>query len=105
VSLADHTARAADDPYVIEIADARAQAGFALRQLSHALIGREATIEDLRLLTDGLFANRARLIENPERSRLNIQESRDWSAVPADGEAMFSYDDRPISGLGGIPIT
>ena len=32
------------------------------------------------------------------RSRLAIQEGRDWSAVPADGEAMFSYDDRPISG-------
>ena len=32
------------------------------------------------------------------RSRLHIQEDRDWSAVPADGEAMFSYDDRPISG-------
>jgi acyl-coenzyme A thioesterase PaaI-like protein len=41
---------------------------------------------------------RSPLIENPVRSRLNIQESRDWTAVPSDGEAMFSYDDRPISG-------
>ncbi|MET0911432.1 MAG: PaaI family thioesterase [Ilumatobacteraceae bacterium] len=82
----------------MEIADARAEAGHALRQLSHALIGHDATIEDLRVLTDDLIANRARLVENTVRSRSNTQENRDWTAVPADGEAMFSYDDRPISG-------
>jgi acyl-coenzyme A thioesterase PaaI-like protein len=99
VSLADHTVRVSDDAtLLVELADARAEAGYALRQLSHTLIGRDATIEELRVLTDDLNANRARLIENPVRSRLNIQENRDWAAVPADGEAMFSYDDRPISG-------
>jgi acyl-coenzyme A thioesterase PaaI-like protein len=98
VSLADNPVRAADVALRVEIADARAEAGYALRQLAHALVGREASLEDLRALTDDLDANRTRLTDQPVRSRLNIQEERDWTAVPADGEAMFSYDDRPISG-------
>ena len=102
MSIADDTARAGDtttpDRTAVEIADARADAGYALRQLAHALIGHDATIDDLRTLTADLDANRARLGANAVRSRLAIQDGRDWSAVPADGEAMFSYDDRPISG-------
>jgi acyl-coenzyme A thioesterase PaaI-like protein len=82
----------------VAIADARADAGLALRQLAHALIGHGASVDDLRKLADDLNTNRARLTGNAPRSRLQQQEGRDWSAVPADGEAMFSYDDRPISG-------
>ncbi len=82
----------------IEISDARAETGYALRQLAHALIGHDASIEDLRALTDNLNSNRLRLTANTPRTRLQQQAGRDWSAVPADGEAMFSYDDRPISG-------
>jgi len=107
VSVTDDTARAGETTTTevsaagraaIEIADARADAGAALRRLSHVLIGHEASLDDLRALTDDLDANSARLGLNALRSRLAVQEGRDWATVPADGEAMFSYDDRPVSG-------
>lgn len=85
-------------PFPPELADRRAAAGAALRNLGHALVGHHATEDEL----DGLVADLDRWTvtfeANARRNRVAERPTGDWGPPPADGEQMFSYDERPISG-------
>jgi len=82
-----------------DVSEARVRAGRALREISHALVGRhadDALLDDvakvLALLTERLERGEPRY-RQPE----NFQQ-RHTEALPADGEVFETYPDRPYSG-------
>lgn len=80
------------------VADARAEAGRAIRDLGHALVGHHAPvalIEQVAVLLDPITAQ---LAASPLRQRADVRSEGDWAEPPADGETMTTYDERPISG-------
>lgn len=81
-----------------EVADARARAGRAIRDLGHAFVGHGAPTADLDQLTDDLTNWTTRLAAATPRDRGTERPTGDWGPAPADGEEMISFDDRPISG-------
>lgn len=92
----DHRA----DPDEIRLAEARAEAGRAVRDIGHALVGRDATAELIERVAAELDRLVGELEECAPRSRATTPFDRSrWEAPPAaDGAPMTSYDDRPISG-------
>jgi acyl-coenzyme A thioesterase PaaI-like protein len=80
------------------LADARAEAGRAVRDIGHALVGHQAPVELIDRITSVLDDLTAELEVHPSRSRSEERPSGDWGPPPADGETMTSYDERPISG-------
>ncbi len=78
--------------------EARADAGRALRDLGHALVGHEATAEQLTAATDDLRRLTADFKTGTVRDRVIERPTGDWGPAPADGEEMTSFDERPISG-------
>lgn len=82
-----------------DLADARQRAGKAIRELSHAFVGRHATMDQVERLADSLEAITDELWPQARRSRAE----QGWfsSPVTADypqGRFVQSYDERPISG-------
>ena len=81
-----------------DVADARIRLGRAYRRLGHAIAGHHAsaaTLDEVALEADRL----ERLLTSGEpRNRQIERPSGDWGPGPADGEEMFSFDERPISG-------
>lgn len=78
-------------------ADARAWAGKAIRDLGHALVGHHLTVEQIDRVGTTLDALAEELRHGAPRQRdTNRQEG--WMDPPADGQELFGFDERPISG-------
>lgn len=85
-----------DDPD--PVAEARARAGRAVRDLGHALVGHHAPVELIDRLTTRLDELTAELERGERRSRGADRPTGDWGPAPSDGDEMTSYDERPVSG-------
>lgn len=80
------------------VADARALAGRALRDLGHALVGHHAPIELVERMTKSLDALTDEFEVGPLRSRAQVRSEGSWGTEYPDGATMTSYDERPVSG-------
>ncbi|MFV0257641.1 MAG: PaaI family thioesterase [Acidimicrobiales bacterium] len=80
------------------IAESRAGAGRAIRDIGHALVGHHAPIELLEEVTATLDALSARLDAGTERSRAEVRQDGEFGDPPPDGSVMTTYDERPVSG-------
>jgi acyl-coenzyme A thioesterase PaaI-like protein len=79
------------------LADLRAEAGRAVRDLGHALVGRDAAPDLLADVATSLDALTTRLETGTLRSRLPESAGESWRPAPPSG-VLTSYDDRPVSG-------
>ena len=81
------------------VSEARVRAGRALRELSHAVVGRHADDELLNEVANTLSGLVDRLGRGERRTRQaeNFQQ-RHMEPLPAEGEAFETYPDRPYSG-------
>jgi acyl-coenzyme A thioesterase PaaI-like protein len=77
---------------------ARIRAGQALRRLGHAVVGHEAPAGLIEELAATLSAFADRLDEGPLRHRETGSWDREERPAVADGDRMYTYDDRPFSG-------
>lgn len=94
--------------YADVLADARAHAGRAVRDLGHQLVGHEASKELLDRITATLEALSGELAANTRRNRAVTRRGGDWGQAPADGAAMTGFDERPVSGRAspwGLDVT
>ncbi|MFN3258472.1 MAG: PaaI family thioesterase [Ilumatobacter sp.] len=89
---------APQSPFPPDIADARARLGASYRRLGHAIAGHLVEVDVLDRLTTALDAATAELDALPARDRVSERPTGDWGPPPASGEAMFSFDERPVSG-------
>ena len=80
------------------IEEARADAGRAVRDLGHALVGHVATTEQLTAATDDLRRLTKDFETGTVRDRVIERPTGDWGPAPDHGEEMTSFDERPISG-------
>ena len=81
-----------------DIADARARAAKALREVGHAFVGHHVPIDQVEQLTADLTAWLDRIDRTTVRDRVIERPTGDWGPPPASGEEMFSFDERPVSG-------
>lgn len=81
-----------------QVAEARATAGRAIRDVGHALVGHHASIPLLETVAASLSELTEQLSDGPLRSRSEVPRDGEWGAPPVDGSVMTSYDERPISG-------
>jgi len=81
-----------------DIADARARAAKALREVGHAFVGHHVPIDQVEHLTADLTAWLDRIDRTKVRDRVIERPTGDWGPPPASGEEMFSFDERPVSG-------
>lgn len=81
-----------------EVAPARIRVGEAYRSLGHAIVGHHVSADDLTALAERLTDEARRVRAGERRVRSVERPSGDWGPSPADGEEMFSFDERPISG-------
>ena len=79
---------------------ARVRAGAAIRRVGHVLVGGEHDVAALDELSEALEGLVERMEVAPPRSRPAV-DLESWLAAPppAEGEAMVSSSDRPVSGL------
>lgn len=80
------------------LAEARAAAGRAIRDIGHSLVGHHASIELLDDVTRTLDGLTERLEPGPTRSRSEVRRDGQFGEPPPDGAVMTTYDERPISG-------
>jgi len=80
------------------IADARARAGKAHRDLGHAIVGHHASLELIDRVTVTLDALTAELSTQPVRTRAQSRPQGEWGSAPEDGATLTTYDERPVSG-------
>ncbi|MEI8239766.1 MAG: PaaI family thioesterase [Actinomycetota bacterium] len=80
------------------VADARARAGRAIRDVGHALVGHHAPIEMVDRVTAQLDALTSDLLLGASRSRAEASQVGEWDGPPKDGESLITYDERPVSG-------
>lgn len=83
------------------LADARARAGRAIRDAGHALVGHDLSIEEVVRIAELLEELAGRLERRPTRRRDETPaylRPRLYEEPPAEGAAMTSHDERPISG-------
>ncbi len=85
-------------PFPPEIADARADLGSAYRRLSHAIAGHHIDLATARAVTSALESIVADVSSGATRRRATERPTGDWGPAPADGAAMYSFDERPVSG-------
>jgi Thioesterase superfamily len=81
-----------------DVASARIRLGHAYRALGHEIVGRQMTAVDLDELAADLAARTDTIRKGAPRVRSDERPSGDWGPAPLDGEEMFSFDERPISG-------
>ncbi len=83
----------------IDIIEARARAGQAIRDLGHAFIGRHATLEQIEHLSDVVEGVTAALWPGETRAKGRCHEfSRPESIDVPQGSFQHTFDDRPVSG-------
>jgi acyl-coenzyme A thioesterase PaaI-like protein len=80
------------------VAEARARAGRAIRDLGHAIVGHHASVDLLDRMTAQLDALTAEFVDGDRRSRAESRRDGQWGEPPADGQVMTTYDERPVSG-------
>ncbi|MEX2628229.1 MAG: PaaI family thioesterase [Ilumatobacteraceae bacterium] len=80
------------------VAQARTEAGRAIRDIGHSVVGHAAPLELIERVTRQLDELVTELDRHPGRKRSDERPEGDWDPPPADGEPMISYDERPISG-------
>lgn len=83
----------------LAIKDARRRAGAAIRDLSHAFIGRHATLDQIERLADVLEGISAELWPLDRRSRDEHSFGRDQASSYPQGRFSHDFDDRPVSGI------
>lgn len=96
------------DDHPDALAEARARAGRAVRDIGHELVGHEASVEVLDRITATLDALSAELRAQTGRNRAMTRRGGDWGPSPEDGAIMTSFDERPVSGRSspwGLDIT
>ncbi|MGB8858414.1 MAG: PaaI family thioesterase [Ilumatobacteraceae bacterium] len=81
-----------------QMADARADAGRAIRDIGHALVGHHAPIEVVQRVAATLDPLSAELASGRRRDRAEVRREGEWGEPPDDGAVMTSYDERPVSG-------
>jgi acyl-coenzyme A thioesterase PaaI-like protein len=64
----------------------------------HALAGHHADAAMLDELTADLDRWTDRLGREERRDRITERPTGDWGPAPSDGQEMFSFDERPVSG-------
>lgn len=87
-----------DHPDVVAVA--RAEAGRAVRDIGHALVGHHVPVAFLEEFTAALDGLTAHLLQGEPRSRSQVRQEGQWGEPPADGDVMTTYDERPVSGRG-----
>jgi acyl-coenzyme A thioesterase PaaI-like protein len=80
------------------VSDARAEAGRSIRDIGHALVGHDASIELIDDVTRTLTVLTRRLEGGAPRSRGEMHHDAPVDDAPADDSPMTSHDERPISG-------
>lgn len=81
-----------------DIADARIRLGREYRALGHAIAGHHVSATDLDAATEKFANIRERIERGEQRTREIERPSGDWGPAPGEGEEMFSFDERPVSG-------
>ena len=92
----DTPARHGDDDD--ELKQARRRAGRAIRELSHAFIGRHGTLEQIERLADVLESISDELWPLDPRSRDQHSFADDQREEYPQGRFQHDFDDRPVSG-------
>lgn len=84
-----------------ELVAARNDAGRAVRDIGHALVGHHASVELIREVAATLDGLTARLSEGERRSRPmgSFTVRGTWRGTPGEGEPFTTFEDRPISGV------
>lgn len=94
----DPLVHVAQDDHPDRIGQARAEAGRAIRDIGHALVGHHAAVELLEEVTRTLDELTARLDDGSPRSRSEVRRDGQFDAPEPDGSVLTSYDERPVSG-------
>ena len=94
----DPLAHVTQDDHPDRLADSRAAAGRAIRDLGHAIVGHHAPLSAIERLASTLDALTAEITTGERRDRAQVRREGDWGTEVADGETMTSYDERPVSG-------
>lgn len=81
-----------------DVGEARAEAGRAIRDIGHALVGHHVPLELLDELTATLDDLTASFETGAARSRGEMSREGQFAEVPADGSIMTTHDERPVSG-------
>ena len=94
----DPLVHVAQDDHPDRLSEARAEAGRAIRDVGHSLVGHHAPIELLDEVTRELDRLTLRLDEGADRSRSEVRSDGQFGEPTPDGSIMTSYDERPVSG-------
>lgn len=94
----DPLVHVAQDDHPDLVAEARARAGRAIRDIGHALVGHHASVELLDEVTARLDDLTRRLDAGARRSRSEVRRDGQFGDPPPDGSVMTTYDERPVSG-------
>jgi hypothetical protein len=81
-----------------DLAVARIALGREFRALGHAISGHHVSTAELGAATLQLAEIRERIAAGDRRTREIERPNGDWGPAPGDGEEMFSFDERPVSG-------
>ena len=90
------------------VAMARVEAGRAIRDIGHALVGHHASLDTVTKVATVLDGLTAELVDGAQRNRSQVSREGEWGGPPADGELLSTYDERPVSGRAspwGLDIT
>ncbi len=94
----DPLVHVAQDDHPDRVAEARAEAGRAIRDVGHALVGHHASLELLDEVTRALDGLTRQLGEGAIRSRSEVRRDGQFVEAPPDGSILTTYDERPVSG-------
>lgn len=94
----DPLVHVAQDDHPDRVGEARADAGRAIRDIGHALVGHHATIDLLEDVTRSLDDLTRQLDRGAVRSRSEVRRDGQFDGPEPDGSVMTSYDERPVSG-------
>jgi len=83
---------------VLDETEERARAGKAVRDIGHALVGRDVPPVLTHEVATTLEKLTARLDEGSPRQRRQEDRTERWLAPVLDGGRMVTYDERPFSG-------
>ena len=94
----DPLAHVAQPDHPDRVAEARAAAGRAIRDIGHAMVGHHAPVDVIDRVATTLDGLTAELSQGQRRSRSEVSREGEWASPPVDGATLTSYDERPVSG-------